>query len=65
MSGRQVGQDVPGKREVVVSRRLAARFANFEAGGKFKTGGKELTVTLFCSLLKMWPGNWAPTSRPV
>ncbi|MDB6020807.1 MAG: hypothetical protein JWQ04_664, partial [Pedosphaera sp.] len=34
----------PGKREVVVSRRLAKRFANFEAGGKFKTGGKELTV---------------------
>jgi putative ABC transport system permease protein len=35
----------PGKREIVVSRRLAARFANFEVGGKFKTGGKELTVT--------------------
>ncbi|MDB6016260.1 MAG: hypothetical protein JWR19_749 [Pedosphaera sp.] len=35
----------PGKREVVVSRRLAARFANFEVGDKFKTGGKELTVT--------------------
>jgi len=35
----------PGKREVVVSRRLAARFANFEVGGKFRTGGKELTVT--------------------
>ena len=35
----------PGKREVVVSRRLAARFANFDVGQKFKTGGKELTVT--------------------
>jgi putative ABC transport system permease protein len=35
----------PGKREVVVSRRLAKRFANFEVGGKFKTGGKELTVS--------------------
>lgn len=34
----------PGKREVVVSRRMAPRFANFEIGGKFKTGGKELTV---------------------
>ncbi|HZV33822.1 MAG TPA: ABC transporter permease [Verrucomicrobiae bacterium] len=34
----------PGKREVVVSRRLARRFANFDIGGKFKTGGKELTV---------------------
>lgn len=34
----------PGKREVVVTRRLAPRFANFEIGGKFKTGGKELTV---------------------
>ena len=34
----------PGKREVVVSRRLAKRFANFEIGGKFKTGGKELSV---------------------
>lgn len=37
----------PGKREVVVSRRLARRFANFEIGGRFKTGGKELTVTGF------------------
>ena len=36
---------VPGKREVVVSQRLARRFANLEVGGKFKTGGKELTVT--------------------
>ncbi|MDB6121131.1 MAG: hypothetical protein JWQ71_124 [Pedosphaera sp.] len=34
----------PGKREVVVSRRLSPRFANFEIGGKFRTGGKELTV---------------------
>lgn len=34
----------PGKREVVVSRRLARRFGNFEIGGRFKTGGKELTV---------------------
>lgn len=35
---------IPGKREIVVSRRLAARFANFEVGGRFKTGGKELNV---------------------
>jgi putative ABC transport system permease protein len=35
---------IPGKREIVVSRRLAARFANFEVGGSFKTGGKELHV---------------------
>lgn len=28
----------PGKREVVVSRRLAARFAGFELGGTFKSG---------------------------
>ncbi|HZQ48352.1 MAG TPA: ABC transporter permease [Verrucomicrobiae bacterium] len=34
----------PGRREVVVSRRLANRFANFDIGDKFKTGGKELTV---------------------
>lgn len=34
----------PGKREVVVSRRLMRRFANFEIGGKFKTGGKELKI---------------------
>jgi putative ABC transport system permease protein len=34
----------PGKREVVVSRRLAARFANFDIGNAFKTGGKELSV---------------------
>jgi putative ABC transport system permease protein len=35
---------VPGKREVVVSRRLAARFANFEVGQTFRTAGSELTV---------------------
>ena len=35
----------PGRRELVVSRRLAKRFANFDIGGKIKTGGKELTVT--------------------
>ncbi|MBI5773397.1 MAG: ABC transporter permease [Verrucomicrobia bacterium] len=35
---------VPGKREVVVSRRLAARFLNFDLGGTFKSAGKELTV---------------------
>lgn len=34
----------PGKREVVVSQRLSKRFANLEIGGKFKTGGRELTV---------------------
>jgi putative ABC transport system permease protein len=34
----------PGRREVVVSRRLAARFENFDLGGHFKTGGKELAV---------------------
>jgi len=35
---------VPGKREVVVSRRLAERFAHFEVGDRFKTAGQELTV---------------------
>lgn len=35
---------VPGKREVVVSRRLAARFANFEIGDSFSSGGRTLTV---------------------
>ena len=35
---------VPGKREVVVSRRLSKRFANFEIGNRFKSGGKELAV---------------------
>lgn len=34
----------PGKREVVVSSRLAKRFANFDIGSTFKTGGKYLTV---------------------
>jgi putative ABC transport system permease protein len=34
----------PGKREVVVSRRLAARFANFDIGNQIKIGSKELTV---------------------
>jgi putative ABC transport system permease protein len=34
----------PGKREVVVSRRLAGRFANFEVGDRFKTGAHELQV---------------------
>jgi putative ABC transport system permease protein len=34
----------PGKREVVVSRRLAARFANFDLGDRFKTGNRELNV---------------------
>jgi putative ABC transport system permease protein len=34
----------PGRREIVVSRRLAARFANFNLGDSFKTGGKQLTV---------------------
>jgi putative ABC transport system permease protein len=34
----------PGHREVVMSRRLANRFANTGIGEKFKTGGHELTV---------------------
>jgi len=34
----------PGKREIVVSSRMAGRFANFEIGQSFKTSGKELTV---------------------
>jgi len=34
----------PSKREVVVSKKLAERFANFSPGEKFKTGGHELTV---------------------
>lgn len=33
-----------GRREVVVSQRLAARFAGFEVGGKFKSGPAEFTV---------------------
>ena len=35
---------IPGKREVVVSRRLAGRFENFGIGDRFKTGNRELTV---------------------
>lgn len=35
---------VPGKREVVVSKRLAARFANFNIGDVFHTGGHKLKV---------------------
>lgn len=35
---------VPGDREVVASRRLAARFGCLDIGSKFKTGGVELTV---------------------
>jgi putative ABC transport system permease protein len=34
----------PGKREVVVSQKMAKRFAETDLGQKFKTGGKELTV---------------------
>ena len=34
----------PGHREVVVSRRLAARFAGFEIGGQFKSGPAAFTV---------------------
>lgn len=33
-----------GKREVVVSRKLAGRFASFDLGQSFKTGGATLTV---------------------
>ena len=35
---------VPGKREIVVSRRLAGRFAHFDIGDTFKTSGQDLTV---------------------
>jgi len=35
---------VPGKREVVVSSKMAQRFANCDPGQTFKTGGHELTV---------------------
>jgi len=35
---------VPGKREIVVSSRMAGRFANFDVGQSFRTGGKDLTV---------------------
>ncbi len=34
----------PGRREVVVARRLAARFAAMRLGDRFKSGGVELTV---------------------
>jgi putative ABC transport system permease protein len=34
----------PGQREVVVSRKLARRFAKFGVGDSFKTGGHRLTV---------------------
>ena len=34
----------PGRREAVVSRRLAARFADMQLGGSFKSGGVTLTV---------------------
>lgn len=34
----------PGKREVVVSQKLARRFAEFNIGDTFRTGGKTLTV---------------------
>ncbi|MEO6182307.1 MAG: ABC transporter permease [Verrucomicrobiota bacterium] len=35
---------IPGKREVVVARKLANRMANFEIGQRFKSAGQELTV---------------------
>jgi len=35
---------VPGKRETVVSVKMRDRFANFDVGQTFKTGGNELTV---------------------
>jgi putative ABC transport system permease protein len=34
----------PGKREIVVSKRMAARFANFDIGDSFKTSGQVITV---------------------
>ncbi len=34
----------PGKREVVISKRLSARFANTDVGQTFKTGGHNLKV---------------------
>jgi putative ABC transport system permease protein len=37
----------PGNREVVVSQRLAARFAHFDLEAKFKIASKELTVVGF------------------
>lgn len=35
---------MPGKREVVVSQKLARRFAHFNIGDSFRTGGNTLTV---------------------
>lgn len=35
---------VPGKREVVVSSRIAARFDKFQIGDRFRTAGQDLTV---------------------
>jgi len=35
---------VPGKREAVVSMKMAKRFADTDVGQKFRTGGKDLTV---------------------
>ncbi len=35
---------VPGKREAVVSARVARRFANCDVGGTLRTGGNELTI---------------------
>jgi putative ABC transport system permease protein len=35
---------VPGRREVVISRRLAARFVRMNVGDSFKVGTRELTV---------------------
>ncbi len=35
---------VPGKREVAVSSKMAKRFAHFQIGDQFKTGGNLLTV---------------------
>jgi putative ABC transport system permease protein len=35
---------VPGHREVVVSRRLASRFAGLDLGGRFRAAGADLTV---------------------
>ena len=34
----------PGRREVVFSKKLSARFANSDIGGKFKLGAAEMTV---------------------
>ncbi len=34
----------PGKREVVVSAKLARRFANFDVGNVFRTGGTDFTL---------------------